>query len=136
MSSSQTIMTANTSSANSKIINLCIVAFSILIGFTLSVLLRALSGAFGFVAQAMNYDWFKHGLPVAVAVGLFFSLQFNKRFLTWADEVISEVKKVVWPSKKDTWGMTVVVIIMVFISAIIISLFDLFSSFILNQLIK
>lgn len=136
MSSSQPTMTANTSSANSKIITLCIVAFSILIGFTLSVLLRALSGAFGFVAQAMNYDWFKHGLPVAVAVGLFFSLQFNKRFLTWADEVISEVKKVVWPSKKDTWGMTVVVIIMVFISAIIISLFDLFSSFILNQLIK
>ena len=129
-------MTVNTSGANSKIITLCIVAFSILLGFTLSILLRALSGAFGFVAQAMNYDWFKHGVPVAAAVALFFSLQFNKRFLVWADEVIAEIKKVVWPSKKDTWGMTVVVIIMVFISTAIISLFDLFSSFILNQLIK
>jgi preprotein translocase subunit SecE len=125
----------NTSN-NSKIVTICVVAFSILIGFTLSTLLRALSGAFGIIAQAMNYDWFKHGLPVVVALGLFASLQFNKQFLTWADEVIAEIKKVVWPSVKDTRGMTIVVIVMVFISSIIISVFDLFSGFILNQLIK
>ncbi len=125
----------NTSN-NSKIVTLCVVAFSILIGFTLSTLLRALSGAFGIIAQAMNYDWFKHGLPVVVALVLFATLQFNKQFLTWADEVIAEIKKVVWPSVKDTRGMTIVVIVMVFISSIIISVFDLFSGFVLNQLIK
>ncbi len=124
------------SNSNSKIVTLCILAFSILIGFTLSTLLRALSGAFGPVAQAMNYDGFKHGLPVVVALVIFGSLQFNKKFLIWADEVIAEIKKVVWPSAKDTRGMTIVVIIMVFISSIIISVFDLFSSFILNQLLK
>jgi preprotein translocase SecE subunit len=105
--------------------------------FTLSTLLKALSGAFGIIAQAlMNYDWFKHGLPVVVALALFASLQFNSKFLVWADEVIAEVKKVVWPPLKDTRGMTIVVIVMVFISSIIISVFDLFSSFVLNQLIK
>lgn len=115
---------------------LCIVAFSILIGFTLSTLLHAFSGAFGIVAQAMNYDGFKHGLPVVVSLILFLSLQFNKKFLIWADEVIAEIKKVVWPSSKDTRGMTIVVILMVFISSIIISVFDLLSGFVLNQLIK
>ncbi len=124
------------SNSNSKIVTLCVVAFSILIGFTLSTLLKALSGAFGLIAQAMNYDWFKHGLPVVVALGLFASLQFNSKFLVWADEVIAEVKKVVWPPMKDTRGMTIIVIVMVFISSIIISVFDLFSSFVLNQLIK
>ena len=124
------------SNSNSKIVTLCVVAFSILIGFTLSTLLKALSGAFGLIAQAMNYDWFKHGLPVVVALGLFASLQFNSKFLVWADEVIAEVKKVVWPPLKDTRGMTIIVIVMVFISSIIISVFDLFSSFVLNQLIK
>lgn len=99
-------------------------------------ILGALSGAFGIIAQAMNYDWFKHGLPVVVGLALFASLQFNSKFLIWADEVIAEVKKVVWPSIKDTRGMTIVVIVMVFISSIIISVFDLFSSFVLNQLIK
>lgn len=124
------------SNTNSKIVTLCIVAVSILIGFTLSTLLRALSGAFGIIAQVMNFDWFKHGVPVVVGLGLFIALQFNKKFLVWADEVIAEIKKVVWPSIKDTRGMTIVVIIMVFISSIIISVFDLFSGFVLNQLIK
>ena len=124
------------SNSNSKIVTLCVVAFSILIGFTLSTLLKALSGAFGVIAQAMNYDWFKHGLPVVVALALFASLQFNSKFLVWADEVIAEIKKVVWPPFKDTRGMTIVVIVMVFISSIIISVFDLFSSFVLNQPIK
>ena len=81
------------SNSNSKIVTLCVVAFSILIGFTLSTLLKALSGAFGLIAQAMNYDWFKHGLPVVVALALFASLQFNSKFLVWADEVIAEIKK-------------------------------------------
>ncbi len=121
---------------NSKYVTLAIVLFSALIGFTLSSLLQALSGAFALIARLSNYDMFKHGLPVIVAFVLFFSLQFNKKFLKWADEVIAEVKKVVWPPIKDTRAMTIVVIIMVFISSMIISVFDLFSGFALNQLIK
>lgn len=121
---------------NSKYVTLTIILFSALIGFTLASLLQALSGAFAVVARLSNYDMFKHGLPVVVAFIVFFSLQFNKKFLAWSDEVIAEIKKVVWPPLKDTRAMTVVVIVMVFISSIIISVFDLFSSFALNQLIK
>ncbi|MFN3697637.1 MAG: preprotein translocase subunit SecE [Pseudobdellovibrio sp.] len=121
---------------NSKFITVCFVSFAALIGFTLSVLIQALAGAFGFVAKLSNYDLFKHGLPVVVALAIFFSLQFNKSVLNWSDEVVGEIKKVVWPPVKDIKAMTVVVIIMVFISSIIISVFDLFSGFVLNQLIK
>jgi preprotein translocase subunit SecE len=124
------------SNSNAKIVTLCIVSFSALAGFTLAAFLRALSGAFAIVAKAMNFDWFKHGVPVAVALAIFFSLQFNKQFLAWADEVLAEIKKVVWPSGKDTRGMTIVVVVMVLISSVVISVFDVFSSFILNQLIK
>ena len=59
------------SNSNAKIVTLCLVSLSALIGFTLSTLLKALSGAFAVIAKAMNYDWFKHGLPVAVALILF-----------------------------------------------------------------
>lgn len=121
---------------NSKYVTLTIILFSALIGFTLASLLQALSGAFAVIARLSSYDIFKHGLPVAVAFIVFFSLQFNKNFLNWSDEVTAEIKKVVWPPLKDTRAMTVVVIIMVFISSVIISVFDLFSSFALNQLIK
>lgn len=121
---------------NSKIITLCFVSLSVLIGFSLSVLLKALSGAFGIIAKLSDNDLFKHGLPVAVALTIFLSLQFNKNILTWSDEVIAEIKKIVWPPIKDTRAMTIVVILMVFISSIIISVFDIFSGFVLNQLIK
>lgn len=121
---------------NSKYVTLVFIAASALVGFTIAALLQALSGAFAVIAKLSNYDLFKHGLPVAIAFGMFFYLQFNKNILAWADEVIAEIKKVVWPPMKDTRAMTVVVIIMVFISSLIISVFDLFSGFALNQLIK
>jgi preprotein translocase subunit SecE len=121
---------------NSKIVTLSFLAFSGLIGFTISTLLRVFSGAFGFVAKAMGNDLFKHGVPVGITLALFLYLQFNKNILVWADEVIAEIRKVVWPPLKDTRGMTIVVVIMVFISSIIVSVFDMFSGFVLNQLMK
>lgn len=121
---------------NSKILTLSFVAFSILIGFTISTLLRVFSGAFGIIAKLMNYDIFRHGVPVVIALSLFVYLQFNKSILKWADEVIGEVKKIVWPPFKDTRGMTIIVVVMVLISSVIVSVFDLFSGFVLNQLMK
>ena len=121
---------------NSKILTLSFVAFSALIGVTVSTLLKVFSGAFGPIAKAMNYDLFRHGLPVVIALSLFAYLQFNKNVLTWSDEVIAEVKKVVWPPVKDTRGMTIIVIVMVLISSVIVSVFDMFSAFVLNQLMK
>ena len=121
---------------NSKIVTLSFLTFSVIVGFTVATLLKVFSGAFGIVAQAMSYDIFRHGLPVVIALGLFLYLQFNKKVLIWADEVIAEVKKVVWPPGKDTRGMTIVVVVMVLISSVIVSVFDMFSGFVLNQLIK
>ena len=122
--------------SNSKIVTLSFLSFSALVGFTIATLLKVFSGAFGVVAKVMEYDLFRHGLPVATAFGLFIYLQFNKNILTWADEVIDEIKKVVWPPTKDTRGMTIVVVIMVLISSVIVSFFDMFSGFVLNQLMK
>ena len=121
---------------NSKIVTLSFLAFSALIGFTIATLLRVFSGAFGVVAKAMDSDLLRHGLPIAVGLALFLYLQLNKDVLTWADEVIAEIKKIVWAPLKDVKGMTIVVIIMVLISGIIISTFDMLSGFVLNQLLK
>lgn len=121
---------------NSKIVTLSFLGFSILVGITISTLLKVFSGAFGPIAKAMEFDLFKHGLPVTTALVLFLALQFNKNVLSWADEVIAEIKKIVWPPSKDTRGMTVVVVVMVLISSVIVSVFDLFSGFVLNQLMK
>lgn len=122
--------------SNSKIVTISFLTIAALIGFTVATLLQVFSGAFGFVARAMEMDLVRHGLPITIAVALFLYLQLNKGILTWADEVIAEIKKVVWPPIKDTRGMTIIVLVMVFISSIIVSSFDMFSGFVLNQLMK
>ncbi len=121
---------------NSKILTLSFAIASGILGLTVHLLIKAFSGAFGVVARAAEHDLVKHGLPIAIGFGLFLFLQFSPKILTWGEEVVSEVKKVVFPSRKDTTGMTVVVLIFVFISSIIVTVFDFGSAWFINGIIK
>lgn len=121
---------------NSKIILVSFVLAGVLSGFTLQLLIKSFSQAFGFVARFAGSDLVRHGVPVAFGLAVFALLQFNPRILTWADEVVVEIKKVVWPSRKDTTAMTIVVIIMVMISSVIVTGFDLASGAVLKLLIN
>ncbi len=121
---------------NSKIITLSFAIAGFLTGLVVSLLIKAFAGAFAVVARAADSDIFRHGVPLALGFGLFAYLQFNSKIVTWADEVSVEVRKVVWPSRKDATAMTVVVVVMVLISSIIISSFDLISGYVINTLMR
>ena len=121
--------------SNSKIITLSFAAAGAVVGLSFSLLVTALSAAFGIVARFSDSDFVRHILPVLVGILVFAVLQFNKNVVNWADEVISEIRKVVWPSPKDTWGMTIYVCIMVLISAVIVSVFDWATGFMLREII-
>lgn len=117
---------------NSKILTLSFAVTGVLVGLTLHLLIQAFAAAFGVVARVADSDAVRHGLPVVVGIVVFAILQFNPRVLSWADEVVGEIKKVVWPSRKDVTAMTIVVLIMVVISSFLITGFDLFSGSVLN----
>jgi len=51
-------------------------------------------------------------------------VRFGKRIAKWFREMRSELKKVVWPSRKQVINNTIVVIVMVIIVGIFIWLFD------------
>jgi preprotein translocase subunit SecE len=121
---------------NSKILTVSFASFGALCGVTLSILLRSFSGAFALVARALESDLVRHGLPVLVGFVVFAVLQFNPKVMVWGEEVVTEVRKVVWPSRKDTLAMTIAVCIMVLISSVIIGVFDLFSGYLINFLVK
>ena len=55
-----------------------------------------------------------------------------QKIRTYLLEVIAEVRKVVWPNKKETWGATIVVIIAVIISGLVLGVFDWISSSIIR----
>lgn len=122
--------------ANSKILTFSFATAAILVALTTSLLIKAFAGAFGVVAKAADSDLIRHGLPVALGVVVFAVLQFNPKVLAWGEEVVTEVRKVVWPSRKDTVAMTIACVVMVLISSVIISSFDLISGFFINFLMK
>lgn len=119
---------------NSKVLTMSFAAFAAVVAVTISVLLRALGAAFGVVARLSDSDMIRHGMPVLIGIAIFAVLQFNPRVLAWGDEVVSEIRKVVWPSRKDTTAMTIVVVIMVIISSVIVTSFDFVSGYLVRIL--
>lgn len=107
-----------------KISTVSFLGFGLLGWIVTSVLLRTLAGMFGTVQRLHGTDLFAHGLPVAVGAIIFIYLQFNPRVLGWAELVILEISKVVWPTQKDTVGMTIVTLIMLFIASVVLMTFD------------
>lgn len=120
---------------NQKILTVAFATAGAIFGLTLSLLITALSGIFGWMANLAGQDWFRHGLPVVAGFGMFLFLQFSPKMLQWGDEVVSELRKVVWPSRKDVTAMTIVVCIMVVVSSLVISSFDFVSGYVLNNII-
>lgn len=122
--------------SNSKILTMWFAAGAALSGFTLHVLIKIFSGVFGWMARIADMDLVKHGVPIFFGLALFIFFQFTPKLRTWGEEVVTEVRKVVWPSRRDTTAMTIIVVIMVLISSVIISSFDLLSGFAINSLMK
>ncbi len=89
-----------------------------------NVLFETFASAFGAVAQLHGQEMFRHGLPVGSGILTFAILNFHPKIVAWADEVVTEVRKVVWPSQKDTTAMTIVVCVMVIFAGIGFGLFD------------
>ena len=70
-------------------------------------------------------DFAINGIAALLALVVGVWLYRNDRVYTLAHEIASELKKVTWPTKKETQLGTMVVIVMVIISAIILGAFDM-----------
>jgi len=118
--------------SNESLVNTAFAAFGILVYFVTSIILGVLAGTFGAVARIRSIAAVQHGLPVAVGILTFIILFMNKKVHLWADECVSEVRKVVWPSRKDTMAMTIVCCVMVVLAGVGFGVFD----FVAGQLMK
>lgn len=117
---------------NSKILTVSFLLGGVIVAIVVNALFTAFAASWTFVAKAYAMETVRHGLPVGLGMITFFILQFHPKALSYSDEVVTEIKKVVWPSRKDTTAMTIVVSIMLLISGFILGFFDLIS----NELVK
>lgn len=111
-----------------KIIAVSFVMAAVFIGYVVSVFINVLSNLWGTFARLANSPAVVHGVPVAVGAICFFYMILNPKVKAWAGEVALEISKVVWPSVKDTRALTIVVCVIILISALILSLLDYVSS--------
>jgi preprotein translocase subunit SecE len=119
-----------------KIMTLSFLGAAGVLYVVVNVLFKTLAGAFGPVQRLYSNVVFSNGIPVVAAILLFAILQFNPKILNWAEEVIIEVSKVVWPSRKDTVVMTVVVCVFVGIASLLLVVIDFMAKNLIQFIIR
>jgi preprotein translocase subunit SecE len=60
----------------------------------------------------------------------------KNRILKWFREMRSELKKVVWPTRKQIVNNTIIVLVIVVVSSVVVWVVDQAGSYIVNTLIK
>lgn len=121
---------------NSKIMTIAFVAMGFLLALVVQVLFENLSVSFAVIARLHNNETLQHAVPIGVGLLTFALLQFNAKIRTWADECIAEVRKVVWPSRKDTIAMTMVCCVMVVFVGVALGVFDFASQHIIKTFVN
>jgi len=61
---------------------------------------------------------------LVVAVGIFFTSETGKQLIAYGQDSVKEVKKVVWPTRKEATQMTLYVFAFVFVMALFLWLTD------------
>ena len=118
---------------NKKFLVISYVALAALAAFVMSLLFHTFSASSDLIARLTANELVRHGVPLLIGFGVFAALQFNPKVSVFGEEVITEVKKVVWPSRKDTFAMTIVVCVMVITAGIFLGLVDYLSLYLVND---
>ncbi len=121
---------------NKKILTFSYLIAAFVVAYSFGQLLEALSSVIPWLSRFTGSDAVKHGLPVVLGLGTFFGLQFSKKANVFFDEVVTEIRKIVWPSRRDTTAMTIVVTVMVVIAGFLLSMFDGVSGYLVQELTK
>ena len=121
---------------NAKIITLSFLCAGFLTAFVVRILFELLAVYSGMVALAYGQDVLRHGVPALAGLVIFVILQVREKTRTWAHEVVVEVRKVVWPSRQATLGMTALVCVILMLSGFVLGAFDLVSSTVINFIIE
>lgn len=121
---------------NQKVTFLAFAAFAVLTGFVSGILFTTLGSIFAPIANINDLVVVKHGLPLTVGVIVFACLQFNSKVRIWADEVVSEIRKIVWPNQRDTVITTIMVCVMVVVAGIGLAMIDYASSVLIKWIVN
>ena len=94
------------------------------LGLAVVVVLASLVGFYLLSKQGQVAQWGALVAGLVVAVVIFMSSELGKQFLAFGRDSVREVKKVVWPTRKETIQMTAYVFGFVVVMAMFLWLTD------------
>jgi preprotein translocase subunit SecE len=105
------------------------------IGALLVAFLLSKAGDWLWSYFAKPNDLVVNGVALIVAATAGLVAYRNERVFAAAVDVTRELEKVTWPTRKETYAATIVVIVMVSISALVLTAFDSIWSFLANWIL-
>jgi preprotein translocase subunit SecE len=121
---------------NKKIITVSFICAGALTAYVLSAIIQILQASVSYFARLAESELFTHALPVGVGILVFLFLQLNPKLVKWAEDVVTEIRRMVWIGMKETTAVTIAVCIMVIISGVVLGVLDFVSSKVVNYLIS
>lgn len=106
------------------------------VGSLVVAFLLAKTGDWVWSYFAKPNDLMINGAALLVGVSGAVILYRNERVFASAVDVTRELEKVTWPTRKETYAATIVVIVMVAISALILTAFDSIWGFLANWILR
>ncbi len=93
-------------------------------GAAVALLVLALAGFFLLSKQGALAQWAAFLVGMAAAVGVFLTSEPGQQLIAFGIDATRELKKVVWPTRKEATQMTLVVFGFVFVMALFLWLTD------------
>ena len=110
--------------ATSQIETVSTGADKVKLALSVALLLAALAGFYLLAKQGVVVQWAVLIVGLLLAVGAFLISETGKRFIGFCRDSYREVKKVVWPTRKETVQMTMYVFGFVVVMALFLWLTD------------
>jgi preprotein translocase subunit SecE len=93
-------------------------------GVSVALMVLALAGYFLLAKQGVWVQWAAFIVGLAAAVGVFLTSEPGQQLIGFGMDATRELKKVVWPTRKEATQMTLVVFAFVFVMALFLWLTD------------
>ncbi len=122
----------------SRYVTIAYIAFAILAAVVVQRVVQVGFQQFAIKDYALLGEEFPLSYAIGLAVAIIaFALTFRSPDVRpLADQVASELSKVVWPTRAETWSATLVVIVTVVITAVYLGVFDAVWLWASNALLK
>jgi len=116
--------------------SITLLAIAVVVGYTTKVAMDRVMTYMDVYVRSTILQVVINLIPILAGVASAYITYRIEKVRNYLLEVIAEVKKVVWPNKKETWGATVVVIIAVIISGIVLGIFDWLAGLLLGMFFR